>query len=236
MNKSGKICYKSPVSESNKSRDQVCGFILSESEPVTVEQIVEFTGLKSNTVRGHLDILIATGAIARKAADSFGRGRPRWLYYCAPANFSPYQVLAEALSVQLGAAAGPAVAIAAADRWARTLPKLARAQSPDEAVNEATQALNDLGFHATATELGDAISITQCPYADLVAEYPVICDIHGALLNQLLDQTGQEVSMDSLEVWARKGMCVARLNRPDLQAARTILLTLQSEHEEGNAT
>ncbi len=236
MNKSGKICYKSTVTETNKSRDQIREFILSENEPVTVAQIVEFTGLKSNTVRGHLDILIATGVLARKAADSFGRGRPRWLYYGAPADFSPYQVLADALSVQLATAADPAVAIAAAERWAHTLPRLAPAQSPDEAVNEATQALNDLGFHATATELGDAISITQCPYADLVAEHPIICDIHGALLNQLLDQTGQEVSMDSLEVWARKGMCIARLNRPDLQAARTISLTLQSEWEEGNAT
>jgi predicted ArsR family transcriptional regulator len=219
------------VPETNKIRTRISEFILGAAEPVTVAQIVEFTGLKSNTLRGHLDILIATGAVAREAAESTGRGRPRWLYYCAPADLSPYQILADALAVQLTAATDPSVAAAAAQRWARTLPRLATAHSPDEAVNEATQALNDLGFQATATELGDAISVTQCPYAELVADHPVICDIHGALLNQLLDQTGQDVSVDSLEVWARKGVCVARLNRPDIQAARTISLTIHSKSE-----
>ncbi|NQW31694.1 MAG: hypothetical protein HQ468_03120 [Actinomycetales bacterium] len=222
------------MSKTKKSADRIHQFVLLAEEPVSVGQIVEFAGLKSNTVRGHLDILIASGAIARKVADSSGRGRPRWLYYGAPADFSPYQVLADALSVQLGNAADPALAIAAADRWAHTLPRMSPAQSPSEAVDEATQALNDLGFHATATELGDAISVSQCPYAELVAAHPIICDIHGALVNQLLDQTGQEVSVDSLEVWARKDLCVARLNRPDLQATRTISLTPKSEFEEGN--
>lgn len=220
--------------ETAKTRDRICEFIFAALEPVTIEQIVEATGLKSNTVRGHVNILIAMGTIARKSEDSHGRGRPRWLYYCAPADFSPYQVLADALTVQLATASDPAVALAAAERWADTLPKLSLAQSPDEAVGEAAKALNDLGFVATATELGDAISVTQCPYAELVAEHPVICDIHGALLNELLDQTGQEVSVESLEVWARKDMCVARLNRPDLHAARTISLIPHTEREEGS--
>lgn len=235
------MCYTSPVAHSQSSRDLICEFINNAAEPVTVEQIIEHTSLKSNTVRGHLDILMATGAVSRTLAESVGRGRPRWLYSCATPEISPYQVLAQALSVQLDAAASPEITNAAAERWAHTLPALEKAQSPDLAVEQATNALNDLGFSAKATDLGDAIAISQCPYADLVSEYPIICDIHAALLDKLFTQTGQDVSVASLDVWARKDLCVARLNRPDLQAERTISISPQRlfqviEEREGNAS
>jgi hypothetical protein len=50
----------------------------------------------------------------------------------------------------------------------------------------------------------------------------VICDIHTALLSRLLAQTGQDVTVEAMDVWARPGMCVARLRRPDLVPSRTI--------------
>ena len=70
--------------------------------------------------------------------------------------------------------------------------------------------------------MGDAITVTDCPYADLVDDNPVICDIHTALVVRLLNQTGQPVTVESMDVWARRGMCVARLNRPDIVPARVI--------------
>ena len=70
--------------------------------------------------------------------------------------------------------------------------------------------------------MGDAISVTECPYAALVDDNPVICDIHTALVVRLLDQTGQPVTLDSMDIWARKGMCVARLKRPDIAPSRVI--------------
>ena len=82
----------------------------------------------------------------------------------------------------------------AAERWAQALPDLPVAFSPDEAVAETTDALNRLGFNAIASPVGDAISVTGCPYADLVDDNPVICDIHTALVVRLLDQTGQPVT------------------------------------------
>ncbi len=204
------------------SRARVLLAIENAPEPVPVEVIVERTGLHANTVRGHLDVLMAAGSISRTAADAQGRGRPRWLYQASAPERSPFHALAEALSIQLTQAADPSIAARAAEQWARALPDLPAADSPDEAVKEATDALNRLGFNATTNPCGDAISITRCPYAELVAANPVICDIHTALVGRLLKQTEQPVTIESMDVWARPGICVAHLRRPDLVPTRTI--------------
>ena len=189
---------------------------------MAVESIVASTGLHPNTVRGHLDVLMAAGTISRVAADAHGRGRPRWLYQLDAPKRSPFQTLAEALATELTASADPAIAERAAERWAQSLPASPASESPDEAVASATDSLNRLGFNAHANPTGDAVSITNCPYAELVATNPAICDIHTALVGRLFEQTGQPVTIESMDVWARPGLCVAHLRRPDLIPARTI--------------
>lgn len=206
----------------HESRARILLAVENAPNPVTVEAIVDRTGLHANTVRGHLDVLMAAGSISRTAADAHGRGRPRWLYRAATPSSSPFQVLAEALSMQLTQVADPALAGRAADQWAQALPALPKAATPDEAVAEATDALNRLGFTAVANPRGDAITVTECPYAELVDANPIICDIHTSLVARLLTQTGQPVTVESMEVWARPGMCEAHLRRPDLVPARTI--------------
>ncbi len=204
------------------SRVRIRQVVEAATSPMTVEMIVAATGLHANTVRGHLDVLLAGDVITREPAESPGRGRPRWLYRAAFPKASPFQFLAHALTVQLARADSAEFADDAAERWSKALPDLPVAFSPDEAVAEATDALNRLGFNATASPVGDAISVTGCPYAALVDDNPVICDIHTALVVRLLDQTGQPVTLDSMDIWARKGMCVARLKRPDIAPSRVI--------------
>ncbi len=206
----------------HESRSRIQLVVDTALTPVTVEQIVEATGLHANTVRGHLDVLLASETITREPADVHGRGRPRWLYRGAVPKASPYQFLAEALSAQLGSIHDPELAEGAAERWAQALPSLPIAHTPDDAVREATDALNRLGFQATVSPIGDAIAVTSCPYADLVDDHPVICDIHTSLVSRLLKQTGQPVTVEAMDVWARRGVCVARLRRPDITPARTI--------------
>lgn len=205
-----------------ESRARIQQVIETATEPMTVEMIVEATGLHTNTVRGHLDVLLAGDVISREPAESPGRGRPRWLYRAASPKASPFQFLAQALTVQLARADSAEFAEGAAERWAKAFPDLPIAFSPDEAVEETTEALNRLGFNAIASPVGDAISVTGCPYAELVDDNPVICDIHTALVVRLLDQTGQSVTLDSMDIWARRGMCVARLKRPDIAPSRVI--------------
>lgn len=210
------------MADARESRARVLEAIGTSVEPLSVEQLSERTGLHPNTLRGHLGVLLAAGQVTRESADAKGRGRPRWLYRTASPQATPFQFLAEALIEQLADTDAGDLASSAAERWARVLPSLPKAHSPDEAVEEATDALNRLGFKAMASPLGDSISVTSCPYGELVTENPVICDIHTALVIRLLEQTGQEVSLDAMDVIAPRGICVARLRRPDVEPTRRI--------------
>lgn len=178
-----------------------------------MEQIAEAVGLHANTVRGHLDALLASGRITRIADQRSTRGRPHWLY-SATASAS-IRELARALDAELELASAPEVARLVAATWAEVGPDVRPAGTIEEAVDLATQALTDFGFGAVRNPVGDEITLSECPYASLVHEHPVICDIHAELLGEVLARTGQPVTLARLDVFPRPGLCVARLDRPD---------------------
>ena len=208
------------------SREAIFDLVERSAEPLTIEQICRLSGLHANTVRSHLEVLHAAGRVERAQEAPRGRGRPPWLYNVAPGARSARAELAETLLDQLEDAAAHGLAEAAAERWAATVRSEAKPSAhpatPDDAVAGAADALEDLGFDARVNGVGDRIELRNCPYAALVADRPVICDIHAALLSDLLGDSGQPVSLRRLDVWVRPGVCVAHLNRPDLTPARTI--------------
>jgi hypothetical protein len=57
-----------------------------------------------------------------------------------------------------------------------------------------------------------------------VHEHPVICDIHAELLGEVLARTTQPVTLASLDVFPRPGLCVAHLRRPDVDPEWTVEL------------
>lgn len=203
------------------SRAQVLEAVTAEGQ--TVEQIASAVGLHANTVRTHLDVLVASGAVVRASQPSVGRGRPRQLFRRVGIQDSPFRALATALAAQLTQAQSAELAEQAAVTWSHALDPIPKAESIDDAITFATHALNRLGFDATLSAVGDAISVRSCPYAQMVDEHPVICDIHAALVGRVFKETGQPVSLESMEVWTRPGQCVARLRRGDFDPSRTIL-------------
>ena len=113
MNESGGV---------QESRTRIQLVIETSAEPMTVQMIVEATGLHANTVRGHLDVLLAGDLVSREPAESPGRGRPKWLYRAVTPKASPFQFLAQALTVQLARADSAEFADEAAERWSHALP------------------------------------------------------------------------------------------------------------------
>ncbi len=204
----------------HETRDRIQSLVEAAPTPLLIDQICEETGLHANTVRGHLDTLVAAGTVTRSPGPRKGRGRPPWLYG-AKAN-SAVAELHRSLREQLDSADADAMAHDAAAAWAEAAHFDTRASTPDEAVQRATASLDELGFAAEASPVGDAIVLHACPYASLIADNPVICDIHAALLGELLDRSGQDVTVASLDVWTRPNMCVAHLKRPDLRPARVV--------------
>lgn len=202
---------------------------------MTVEAICELTGLRPNSVRRDLEVLIAGKTVSRESANTRRPGRPSWLYRLVEPPASPFLALAEALSAELSHSSDPSMSARMAERWTQSLPALSPSDSPDEAVEEVSEALNRLGFVAAGSQLGDSIAVTSCQYTKLVGKNPAICQIHFALVERLLQQTEQPVTAQSLDVSVRPGVCVVHLNRSDLVPEHIITHKEVDTSPEGNA-
>jgi len=202
-----------PTSAGGDSRAAVLEFIEAADDVVRVEEIAGAVGLHANTVRGHLDALIASGRITRVPDQRATRGRPHFLY-SATASASVRE-LARSLDAELERASASDVARLAAATWAEVGPDVGPVGTLEAAVDSTTHALTGFGFDAERNPVGDQITLRDCPYAELVHEHPVICDIHAALLIEVLSRTGQPVTLRALDVFPRPGLCVAHLHRPD---------------------
>ena len=207
------------------SRAKLLESIQGRRELVSIQALSAASGLHPNTVRTHLDSLLAAGEIERDQAPSAGRGRPMWLYRAAVKKPSPYEMLADALVHQLGQTDDPAMMDHAAKRWADAATTGVLAVTPsdgDEAVDQLMRALENVGFAVSSNPVADEITITECPYAAIVATQPRVCDVHAALVTELLSRSTQPITLERLDVWVKTGICVAHLNRVDLTPARTI--------------
>lgn len=204
-----------------ETRLQILDLIIGSEQPLGIDALVTATGLHPNTVRGHVELLQATGEVQRQRGPAVGRGRPPWLY-TAGREHAHYERLVATLREQFDDSHDLGAIRVEAARWAAVVDEPTPADSPEAAVAAAVDALDALGFDAAVTCTGDEIAITRCPYAELVADQPVICDIHTALVDDLLGRSEQDVRVRAMEVWPRPGLCLVRLSRPDLRPARVI--------------
>lgn len=212
------------IGRNTGSRAHILSTLRSDPREFSIEELAHLSGLHVNTVRSHLDVLVAGGHIERIQGPPNGRGRPPLAFRAADDARAPYDELSRVLHESLGAANAPGLARRTAERWARSLAPQPLASTPDEAVDHAVDSLHAVGFRAEASPLKDSITVGACPFAELVEEHPVICAIHTELLATVLSASGQEVGVEAMDVWVRPTLCRARLTRPDLTPARTITL------------
>jgi len=200
---------------SSATRAMVFDGVRSSSEAVTCEDLATSLDLHVNTVRGHLDALVDSGYVVRSAAVPDGPGRPRMTYVTSPGLVTRLDELASQLGDALATADADQVARLAADSWRDRPRHAAPANGPDEAVDRAVSALRGVGFQASADDFGESITMSSCPYTALIEDYPVICAIHAQLVSGVLEDAGQPVSLEGVDVWLKPGMCRARLTRAD---------------------
>lgn len=146
-------------------------------EPVSIGALSAMTGLHGNTVREHLESLIAAGFATKEREESQGRGRPAWLYTATTesgATASPeYAGLASALAAQIHRTsdAPQEDGITAGLDWGRQLaadferdepnpssspnPSPNPRQSASSARDETVSLLAELGFAPATTETGE---------------------------------------------------------------------------------
>jgi len=164
---------------------------------VTLTELQERTGLHPNTLRGHLDALVAGGNASRIASRNGGRGRPAWSYL---AREPEYAALAMALAAGLDKEAGSVSGSRsdegrtldpAAVRGGRAWGERIRAQlgAIEDGRERVLLALTHTGFAPEAS--GNRVTLHACPLLEAARSHPaVVCAVHLGLVEGVLGQRG----------------------------------------------
>lgn len=160
---------------------------------VTLTELQDLTGLHANTLRGHLDALVAGGNASRIASRSGGRGRPAWGYL---AREPEYAALAMALASGLDQGSDPDTGTRhtldpAAVRGGRAWGERIRSQlgAVEDGRERVLLALTHTGFAPEAD--GDRVTLHACPLLDAARAHPgVVCAVHLGLVEGVLGRRG----------------------------------------------
>ncbi len=203
-------------------RDAVVGFIKASDGPVTVAAIADGLGIHPNTVRFHLDDLVARGQVERLSGETNGPGRPPHMFQTRqgmdPDGPRSYRLLAE---IALGAmATGPdptAQALTTGQAWGAFLlgrPPSATTVTEEEAVDLLLELLVGLGFAPERSSTGRAIGLRNCPFLELIDSHAqILCPLHLGVMQGAMTALATDVGVDRLEPFAEPGLCLAHLGR-----------------------
>ncbi|WP_251095942.1 helix-turn-helix domain-containing protein [Streptomyces sp. Caat 7-52] len=208
-------------------RREVLEVLRTAPSPLGVAEAAERMGLHPNTVRFHLDALVAGGLVECRTDKPSGPGRPRTVYTARPGmdrgGFRDYRLLARML---LGrwAAADPAVARAEAREagraWGRFLvdpPPPYEPPTPERSAAGLLALLDGLGFAPRPEGVGESgrperIRLRHCPFLELAEEQGgLVCSLHLGLMQGALAQLGAPLTATALEPFAEPDSCVAHL-------------------------
>jgi predicted ArsR family transcriptional regulator len=193
----------------------VLQLLVDQPEPTRLAALARASGLHPNTLREHLDTLLADGWVRRIRTEPSGRGRPAWLYEAVDdGGADEYAGLATALAATI-VRTSPAPADAAREAgelWGRDLTRRrdTAPAGPEEARDEVVALLDDLGFAPDpVAERRDLLRLTRCPLLEAAHRHPeVVCGVHlgivrGALASYDVDPAGAQ-----LQPFAEPGACL----------------------------
>jgi predicted ArsR family transcriptional regulator len=195
----------------------------SSPAPMSIVAIAEELGVHPNTVRFHLDSLVADGQVEQVEYGRKGPGRPPLMFQAVRqmdrGGVRHYRVLAEILSTALAAERNPrAKAMAAGRAWGRELDS--RPESPPpaasagDAIDKLVEALDELGFAPERrTSNGEQqVGLRHCPFLELAeTRASVVCPIHLGLMQGALETWAAPVSVDRLDAFVEPDLCLAHI-------------------------
>lgn len=180
---------------------------------VTMRVLAQTTGLHANTLREHLDLLVASGHVRRTRVPTGGRGRPPWAYEASGArpDIEPAGLAAALVGhVRRTSTDVRGDALAAGIGWGRQVAREAagdgsRATGHDRLV----ELLDRTGFGPVVEAGDDVVRLTRCPLLELaVADPEVVCSVHLGLVRGALTELGAS-NPESAELlaFAEPGAC-----------------------------
>ena len=208
-----------------ETRSSVLEVLQNTGAQLGVNDVAARLSLHPNTVRIHLDALMASGLVEAEPEERALPGRPRTLYSANPNSASAgrrnYRLLAEILASSMAAQTSHPreVAINAGQEWGRYLgegpPPFTRVDAT-EATRRLVSAMEDIGFAPEAVTKGrrHQVLLHRCPFREVAQEHPeVVCSIHLGLMNGLLTELDAPVEVDRLDPFVEPAQCVASLSR-----------------------
>lgn len=214
-------------------RQAVLDVLQTSDNPLGISELAERLGVHPNTVRFHLDALVAQGLVDRSLEEPSGRGRPRTVHTphrgMDRGGRRQYQLLARILLGQLSTSPDAGAAAEAAGRkWGGYLIEhVPPSHRPGAA--EATQRLSammsDLGFAPEPDgEAAERIRLRHCPFLELAEEQSsTLCPLHLGLMQGALTEIRAPITATRLEPFAEPDACIVHLSRARLpgQGARS---------------
>lgn len=216
-----------PGAQHGPTRTRVLRWLVERAESVTANDVAQALGLHPNTVRFHLDALIAAGSIERLREDRASPGRPRVLYAAVPGEAgdgpTSYRLLASILAGHLSrTSADPGEsARAAGEHWGRYLaPRVAPHErvEPEAAVEALAASLIEMGFdcEVDSGEGEPRMLVRHCPFAaEARRNGDVVCGVHLGLTQGFLAGMGAPVEAVDLQPLVEPGLCIGHLRRLD---------------------
>ena len=156
-----------------------------------MNELAQRLAVHPNTVRFHLDLLQAAGAVERSEERSGGRGRPTAIYSASPVSAWPGRrdpVLLGRIFVDAAAAGAGVDAWEAGRRWGRK--RSERIGDGTESVREEiARHLEQTGFDPVQTAGSNAdhgetrIALRNCAFADFLGPHQqAVCSLHAGMI------------------------------------------------------
>ncbi|MBC2868356.1 helix-turn-helix transcriptional regulator [Streptomyces mexicanus] len=214
-----------PPRESPRRRE-VLEVLRAAVGPLGVAETAARIGVHPNTVRFHLDALVADGLVERRTAEPSGPGRPRTVYAPRPGmdrgGTRGYRLLAQVLLGGLAAQGSEArtAATEAGRAFGHHLidpPPPGHRPTAGESAARLVALLGDLGFDPAPEAPGGSgpprrIRLRHCPFLELAEEHgDLVCSVHLGLMRGALAALDAPLTATGLEPFARPDSCLAHL-------------------------
>ena len=206
-------------------RQLIAELIDASDTPVSIAEIADRLDIHPNTVRFHLDALVADGQVERVLGEPTGPGRPPQMFRThqgmPPNGPRNYRLLAEIALSTIAAKPDPAAkAVETGQSWGGFLierPAPGVRLSENEVVHRLLDLLADVGFAPESSASGSQIGLRNCPFLELVETQPeqIICRLHLGLMQGALAALNARTTVDQLEPFAEPGLCLAHLTSGD---------------------
>lgn len=211
-------------SRAGASRLRILQILRQEAEGLGVQELAAQVGLHANTVRFHLDRLVAEGGVARHVEERTGPGRPRLTFTAVgrPGTHGDkrsYRLLAAILaSFVSGSVPKPTEAAGEAGRtWGHYLterPGPYRHTDEGESISELLRILDDIGFvpELVQSDTGQEIWLRHCPFLEVAEEHrDVVCAVHLGLMQGAMAEMRAPLTAKRLEPFVEPSLCVATM-------------------------